>query len=73
MFDDWKKEKQTATDHDIEKDFQVAKSFLGVVPQEFNFNVFATPTLSPAELIPIYDAFPPPVRTSKVPVTVKLP
>ncbi|MBL10945.1 MAG: ABC transporter [Acidiferrobacteraceae bacterium] len=28
---------------DIEKDFQVAKSFLGVVPQEFNFNVFETP------------------------------
>ena len=23
MFDDWKKEKQTATDHDIEKDFQI--------------------------------------------------
>ena len=23
MFEDWKKEKQTATDHDIEKDFQI--------------------------------------------------
>ena len=28
---------------DIQKDFQKAKSFLGVVPQEFNFNVFETP------------------------------
>ena len=28
---------------DIQKDFQTAKSFLGVVPQEFNFNVFETP------------------------------
>ncbi len=28
---------------DIESDFQTAKSFLGVVPQEFNFNVFETP------------------------------
>jgi len=23
MFEDWIKEKQTATDHDIEKDFQI--------------------------------------------------
>ena len=28
---------------DIQEDFQTAKSFLGVVPQEFNFNVFETP------------------------------
>lgn len=28
---------------DIEDDFPRAKSFLGVVPQEFNFNVFETP------------------------------
>lgn len=28
---------------DIDKDFAGAKQFLGVVPQEFNFNVFETP------------------------------
>lgn len=28
---------------DIDRDFAQAKSFLGVVPQEFNFNVFETP------------------------------
>ncbi|AJC50579.1 ABC transporter ATP-binding protein [Coxiella endosymbiont of Amblyomma americanum] len=26
--------------HDIDKDFAAAKSYIGVVPQEFNFNVF---------------------------------
>ncbi len=26
--------------HDIDKDFSAAKNFLGVVPQEFNFNMF---------------------------------
>ena len=30
-------------DVDINKNFPRAKSFLGVVPQEFNFNVFETP------------------------------
>ena len=30
-------------DVDINKNFPKAKSFLGVVPQEFNFNVFETP------------------------------
>ncbi|MBT4808057.1 MAG: ABC transporter ATP-binding protein, partial [Acidiferrobacteraceae bacterium] len=28
---------------DIDRDFARAKSFLGVVPQEFNFNIFETP------------------------------
>jgi ABC-2 type transport system ATP-binding protein len=28
---------------DIDRDFPTAKSYLGVVPQEFNFNVFETP------------------------------
>lgn len=28
---------------DIDKDFSKAKSFLGIVPQEFNFSVFETP------------------------------
>jgi len=28
MFEDWIKEKQTATDHDIEKDFQIPKNTL---------------------------------------------
>ena len=28
MFKDWIKEKQTATDHDIEKDFQIPKNTL---------------------------------------------
>jgi ABC-2 type transport system ATP-binding protein len=30
-------------DVDIDTDFPQAKSFLGVVPQEFNFNIFETP------------------------------
>ena len=28
---------------DIDRNFHQAKSFLGVVPQEFNFNIFETP------------------------------
>ena len=28
MFEDWIKEKQTATDHDIEKDFQIPENTL---------------------------------------------
>ena len=28
MFEDWQKEKQTATDHDIENDFQIPKNTL---------------------------------------------
>jgi len=37
----------------------VSPSTLKVLPAPIKFNVFATPTLSPAELIPIYDDFPP--------------
>lgn len=29
--------------HDIDKDFSIAKQFVGVVPQEFNFNQFEKP------------------------------
>ena len=29
--------------HDIDKDFSVAKQFIGIVPQEFNFNQFEKP------------------------------
>lgn len=30
-------------DKDIDKDFEIAKTFMGIVPQEFNFSVFETP------------------------------
>jgi len=30
--------------HDIDDDFETAKSYLGLVPQEFNFNIFETVT-----------------------------
>ena len=38
MFEDWIKEKQTATDHDIEKDFQIPKNTLATTPlRQLNF------------------------------------
>ena len=50
----------------------VSPSTLKVLPAPIKFKVFAVPTLSPAELIPTYDACPP-VLTFNEPVTVKLP
>jgi len=35
--------KVTVFDADIDRDFARAKSYLGVVPQEFNFSIFETP------------------------------